>query len=468
MKRISRRSFLATGAAFAAAPAIGAPAPAEDVNVVIVGAGAAGIAAARRIAASGRSYVLLEASNRVGGRCDTDTTTFGLPYDRGAQWIRLPDSNPLAKLAPQVGLEIYLAPPGRRIRIGRRDARESELEEFIIALVKANREIRDAGLGKSDVSCAAALPKDLDGWRQTVDFVLGPYRTSKNLSAVSAQDFARSPEFVTDAFCRQGIGTLVTRLAGKIPVRLSTPVNKIEWGGRGAINVETARGTIRTRAVIVTASTNVLAAEAIKFDPELPTRPRNALTQLSLGSFERVALEMPGNPLGLERDELVYEKAESPRTGAIFANPAGRPLCIVDVAGTFGRDLAAKGKPALIDFAVEWLAGFYGAEIKNAIRRRDATEWQRDPFIRGAMSAASPGHHAARRVLMEPLRERIWFAGEAAHETLWGTVGGAWESGDRAAAAVLTSLTAAPAPAKARAQPKSRRRSRSRSRRRRQ
>lgn len=376
MKRISRRTFLASAAAFVATPAIGAPAPDENVDVVIVGAGAAGIAAARRIAASGRTFVVLEAAGRVGGRCDTNETTFGIPYDRGAQWIRLPDTNPIAKLAPPVGLEIYLAPPGRRVRIGRRNARESEMEEFLIALVQANRAIRDAGLAKSDLACAAALPKDLGAWRQTIDFVLGPYRTSKDLSAVSARDFARAPEFTTDAFCRQGLGTLMTRLAAKIPVRLSSPVSTIKWGGRGGVEVVTAGGTIRARAVIVTVSTNVLAAGGISFDPELPSRPREALAQLSLGTFERIALEMPGNPLGLERDELVYEKADSQRTAAIFANPAGRPLCIVDVAGSFGRTLAAKGKPALIDFAVEWLAGFYGAEIKNVIRRPYECRWR--------------------------------------------------------------------------------------------
>jgi monoamine oxidase len=465
MKCISRRTFLATAAGFAATPVLGAPAPAEDVDVVIVGAGAAGIAAARRVAASGRSFVVLEAAARVGGRCYTDAATFGVPYDRGAQWIRLPDTNPIAKLAPQVGLEIYLAPPGRRIRIGRRNARESEMEEFLIALVRANRAIRDAGEAKTDVACAAALPKDLGDWRQTIDFVLGPYRTSKDLSTVSVKDFARSPEFTTDAFCRQGLGTLMTRLAGKIPVRLSTPVSKITWGGRGGVEVETARGTIKARAVILTASTNVLAGGGITFDPELPARPREALGQLALGTFERIALEMPGNPLGLERDELVYEKCESRRTAAIFANPAGRPVCLVDVAGRFGRDLAAQGKPAMIDFATEWLAGFYGSEIKTTIRRSDATQWDRDPLVRGAMSVAAPGHHVARRVLMEPLRDRIWFAGEAAHETLWGTVGGAWESGERAAAAAVTSLTAQPAPSKAKSKPKSRSRSRSRSRR---
>ena len=119
---------------------------------------------------------------------------------------------------------------------------------------------------------------------------------------------------------------------------------------------------------------------------------------------------------------------------------SGTPLSIVDVAGTFGRDLAAKGEDAMFDFAQSWLTGLFGVEIGKAVRRKYATRWNEEPWVLGAFSAAAPGAQGARRVLMEPVGERIWFAGEAAHETLWGTVGGAWESGERAADAVAKSL----------------------------
>ena len=136
---ISRRCFLATATALAARPAVAAtppPAPAAT-DVIIVGAGAAGIAAARRIAAAGRRYVLVEASDHIGGRCVTDTKTFGVPFDRGAHWIYAPDLNPLTKLTPRRGIEVYPAPPSQKIRIGRRYAREGELEDFLAAEVRA-------------------------------------------------------------------------------------------------------------------------------------------------------------------------------------------------------------------------------------------------------------------------------------------------------------------------------------------
>jgi len=109
---------------------------------------------------------------------------------------------------------------------------------------------------------------------------------------------------------------------------------------------------------------------------------------------------------------------------------------MIDVGGSFGRDLAAKGEKDMVAFALDWLTNMFGADMKNLVQRRHATRWNEEPWVLGAFSAAAPGGQSARRVLMEPLN-RIYFAGEAVHETLWGTVGGAWESGERAADAVL-------------------------------
>jgi monoamine oxidase len=91
----------------------------------------------------------------------------------------------------------------------------------------------------------------------------------------------------------------------------------------------------------------------------------------------------------------------------------------------------------MVAFALDWLDNLYGSDLKRAAGRSHATNWNAEPWVLGAMSAAAPGGQFARRALMEPMNNRVWFAGEAVHERLWGTVGGAWESGDRAAQAVL-------------------------------
>jgi monoamine oxidase len=87
-------------------------------------------------------------------------------------------------------------------------------------------------------------------------------------------------------------------------------------------------------------------------------------------------------------------------------------------------------------FAVEWLSKMFGSDVAAAIKKTSATRWNAAPYVRGAMSAAEPGGQPSRKVLTEPIGS-LFLAGEATHETLWGTVDGAWESGERAANAAL-------------------------------
>ncbi|AMN38774.1 flavin monoamine oxidase family protein [Rhodoplanes sp. Z2-YC6860] len=453
MSQPSRRTFLAgAAAALAARPAFGQGA-AADIDVIIVGAGAAGIAAARRLSAAGRSFTMVEAAGRIGGRCFTDTRSFSVPFDRGAHWILSPDINPLTKLAPRTGLDIYQAPSGQRVRIGERNAREGELEDYLSAIVRSNRSIAEAARGRADMDCLRALPKDLGDWQPTVEFTLGPYATGRDLREISAQDFSRSVERDIAAFCRQGYGALLAKLAEGIPVEMDSPITAVDTSKGARVEATTSRGIVSGRYMICTASIGVLASERIKFDRGLPKRQLDALAALKLGSLDHIALDLPGNPLGLQRDDLVFEKASGPRTAALLANVSGTSLSVIEVGGKFGRDLMAQGDMAAVDFAVQWLSGLFGNNVKGAVQRTLATRWNNEPWVQGATSTASPGGQWARAALREPIRERVYFAGEATHDTLWGTVGGAWESGERAADQVLRRLSGLPEPPPPRAEP---------------
>lgn len=276
---ITRRDFLASSAAMAAlapfgARAIAAPLP-RDADIVVIGAGAAGIAAARRVVAGNRKVVVIEASGNIGGRCVTDTAAFDVPFDRGARWLYNADSSAVAKLARSVGMEMYPAPRGQRMRIGRRNARAGEAEDFLATLLRANRAIGDAVRGKADMAAASALPKDLREWTNTTDFLLGAYATGKDLQNLSALDLLMMAQRDGPSACRQGLGTLIGKLGEQLPVVLSTPVTRIAWSGRDA-QVETSAGTLTAKAVIVTASTNALLSGKIKFTPELPRRQQDA------------------------------------------------------------------------------------------------------------------------------------------------------------------------------------------------
>src|SRR5882724_3485505 len=440
---MTRRDFLSASAGLAMVPVFGgragaAPLP-READIVVIGAGAAGIAAARRIMAANRKVIVVEALSQIGGRCQTDISSFDVPFDRGARWMHNPETNPMIKLARAAGLEITTAPSGQRIRIGRRNARPGETEEFLAALVRANRAIDEASR-KSDVSCASVLPKDLGDWAGTAEFVLGANFSGKDLKDISVGDKVRAQDRNTAIACRQGLGTLVAKLGEQVPLSLSTPASRISWGSRD-VTVETPSGKIAARAAIITVSSNVLAAGNIKFTPDIPKRHLDAAAKLSLGSYDRIALQLPGNPLGLARDDIVVEQSGSTRTALLFANMGASSLCSVDVAGAFGRDLSAQGEPAMVAFAVEWLAKLFGSEAASAIKKSSATRWYAAPFALGAMSSAAPGAQPSRKILTEPIG-CMFLAGEATHETLWGTVDGAWESGERAAEAALRRIGA--------------------------
>lgn len=440
---LTRRHFLSAAAGLATAPAFGwpargAPLP-READIVVIGAGAAGIAAARRIAAAGRKAIVLEAANLPGGRCVTDSSTFGVPFDRGARWIHNPETNPMIRLGRAAGLEIMPAPSGQKIRIGRRNARAGETEEFLAALVKANRAIDEASR-KNDVSCASVMPKELGDWAGTAEFVLGASFAGKDLKDISVVDKVRAQDRNSAIACRQGLGTLIAKLAEQLPLALSTPASRIEWGSRDAV-VQTPAGRITARAAVITVSSNVLASGNIKFAPDLPKRTLDAAARLGLGSYDHIALQMQGNPLGLARDDILIEQSSSTRTALLYANMGGSSLCSIDVGGSFGRELSAQGEAAMVAFAIEWLTRMFGSDIAKAVIKSSVTRWNASPHVQGAMSVAPPGAQSTRKVLGEPVG-CMYFAGEATHETLWGTVDGAWDSGERAAEAALRRIGA--------------------------
>ena len=442
---LNRRNFIAGSAALASAPALGAVAASGETDVAIIGAGAAGIAAARKIAAAGRRFALIEASDHVGGRCVTDNRIFGVPFDRGAHWVHMPDINPVAKLAARTGLELYPAPPGQKLRIGKRNAREGEMEDYLATIVRANRAIQEAARGKADVPCMQALPKDLGDWRPAVEFVLGPFGCGKELDEISAMDFARALERDVDAYLppgfRRAAGEARERPAGAARCRRSRACMSL----RNSVEIETARGRIMARAAIVTVSTGVLAADKIKFAPELPKRQRDAIAKLSLGAYDHVALELKGNPLQLRRTTIWCSRSRAARAPRRCSRtcPARRSAWSKSPASS-AASFPGRARPRWWISRPAGSPTSIGADVKKAIGKTHATRWSREPFALGAFSAAAPGGQGGRKLLMEPVRERLFFAGEAVHETLWGTVGGAWESGERAADAALRLWASAP------------------------
>jgi len=445
--KLTRRSAIGVLAALSC-PALAGLRREADFDVLIIGAGAAGIAAGRRLRASNKKFAILEASDRMGGRCFTDTATFNLPYDRGACSIDLPAQSSLPKLAAQNGTELYPDPARQQFRVRSRNGLEKnleeihsklELEEFYADKVRCYAAIAQAAAGKDDISCAKALPADLGDWRRTMEFVLGPYRFGAELTELSAKEYAVSIDRSGAQLCRQGVGALIGKLAFGVPIKFFSPVTLVDWSER-PVALTIGEGVVTARAVIVTASTAVLASGRIRFRPTLPGAYASAFEKLKLGSYDHVALAFNGNPLGLDANEVVFERVYTTKTAALLANVHGTRLSLLTLAGRSGVELADKGENAMTDFALDWISGVFGSRAKKAVLRVHATSWTKDPWTLGAFSSAPPGAQEARKALSEPLNDVVRFAGEAVHQTLWGTVGGAWQNGERAADAVIARL----------------------------
>ncbi len=446
--KLTRRSAIAGLVSAMSCPALAGPRREPDLDVLIIGAGAAGIAAGRHLLAANRKFGILEATDRMGGRCFTDTATFNLPYDRGANSIHLPAQSPLVTLAAKHGSELYPDPAREQVRTRKRIGAEKsleeihsklELEEFYADSIRCYAAITQAAADKSEVSCADALPADLGYWQRTMEFVLGPYRFGAELKELSAKEYANSINRSPAWLCRQGVGALIGRLALGVPIRFFSPVTLVDWNER-SVTLAMGQDVVTARAAIITASTAVLTSGKIEFRPHLPARYVSALEKLKLGSYDHVALAFNDNPLGLGANEVVFEKAFSKKTAALFANVHGTRLSLLTLAGRSGAELADKGESAMADFALDWISGIFGTRAKQAVVRIKAASWNKEPWTLGAFSSAPPGAQEARKALAEPLNDVVWFAGEAVNQNLWGTVGGAWQDGERAANAVIAQL----------------------------
>jgi hypothetical protein len=147
--------------------------------------------------------------------------------------------------------------------------------------------------------------------------------------------------------------------------------------------------------------------------------------------------ELPGNPLRLADDQRAIFRSGDARNVGLVGRIGGSDLAYAEFSGRFGRELSDAGAPAMVAFVSDILVEHFGAEAKKYVGRSEAVRWSREPWVLGGTSAAAPGSGANRRLLAEPVNERIFFAGEALHESWWGTVAGAWVSGERAATAAL-------------------------------
>lgn len=406
-----------------------------DPDVIILGAGAAGLGAARRLAGAGVAVRVVEARNRVGGRAFTTHDPSGLPIELGCAWLHSADENELSGLALYYGLTVDKTVPPWRIQLDGIGFPADGQAAFRAALERLFDRIYKAGNAESDQPAARLL--DPGGrWNPLLD-AISTYMNGVEWDRVSVRDFSNYHDSGVNWRIAEGYSSLMAALAAGIDITLECPVRLIDHSG-SQVRIETPRGDLQARAVIVTVPTSVIAAGGLRFRPALPDKT-DAAAALPLGLADKVYLRVDGAE-EFPKDSHLYGSVDRVGTGTYHLRPFGRPFLEAYFGGQCARDLEAQGEAAFASFAIGELASLLGDGIRKRLHPVAVTAWERDPYARGSYSYALPGHADARATLATPVDGRVFFAGEACMANDFSTAHGAYRSGVAAANAVVAAL----------------------------
>lgn len=425
------------------------PATGKQATILIIGAGIAGLAAARMLADKGHSPTLLEARKRIGGRLHTSHSWPDMPVDLGASWIHGIDGNPLTALTQKAGMqgvetsydsaELYIDPALRAagVRSAGTDWAEGVVEP---ALAKA-------GALDQDISVRAAVDAFLPPAQRTPaqDAQLGFYLASSyeqeyggSAGLLSAWHVDEDGEFDgADRLFPGGYDRLAAYLAKGLDIRLGQAVTQIAWQHSDAAVTLANGAVLRADRVILTVPLGVLKADAIAFDPPLPPRWQGAVDRLGMGLLNKhfLRFDKPFWDPQADWHEFLHD---SPGDWGQWVSLAriGAP-CLLGFTGADAA-LAMEGldDAAIIDSAHQALRTMFGSSTP-APRAAQITRWSRDRFALGSYSFTATGSTSADRKALATPSGALMLAGEAAHPLYPGTVHGALLSGQQAALAVL-------------------------------
>lgn len=422
-------------------------------RIVVIGAGLAGLAAARELKRHGHEVLLLEARERLGGRIWTSRKWPDIPLDFGASWIHGVEGNPITALADEIKARRLVTSydrsvsynTGGKILSEAEEAQKQSIEKRVIStLRKAQQLHEDRSIRQALATLEQTLKNSPQATRNTG--FLNAY-----LSATIEQEYAGSASHLsaqwfdsTDAFAgddvlfEQGFGLITDFLAQGLEVKLGQVVTAIDWRQADA-KVVTQTGELIADQVVVTLPLGVLQNNAVQFTPALPKDKRNAIARLGMGVLNKCYLRFPRAFWPQDVDWLQYIP---PRHGewtewVSLQRVAQVPVLLGFNAADYGREIEALTDAQIVASAMQTLKTIFGADIPQPLDYQ-ITRWASDPFARGSYSYNAVGSTPAMRTaLAAPLEQRVFFAGEATNKAYFGTAHGAYLSGLRAAGEIL-------------------------------
>lgn len=410
----------------------------SEVDVAIIGAGAAGLGAARAFDNSGLSIVVLEARDRVGGRGHTIMAAPGIPFDVGCGWLHSADHNSFVEIARKLNFEIDSTRPPWREQSFDSIFPPKERADFNRALDAFYDRLDEAASTGRDCAASTYLEPG-NRWNPMID-ALSTYINGCELDQVSIIDTAAYEDTEINWRVREGYGALIAAYGAPCPFALNADVRLIDHSGK-RVRIETSRGTLSAARVIVTVPTNLLADEAVRFHPSLPGKV-DAARGLPLGLADKVMLSLD-QPEALPKDGNLRAAPMRTAMGSFHLRPFGEACIEGFFGGRFARQLEDAGDGALAAQAIDEIVGLLGSDFRRRLKPLAESRWAHDTFARGSYSHALPGHAGDRAVLAAPVDGRLFFAGEATSPEFFSTAHGARDSGERAAREVLASLAMA-------------------------
>lgn len=401
-------------------------------DVVIIGAGTAGIQAAKTLHSKGISFIVVEADGRIGGRVYTHNDIFGVPFDMHAHWMSYPPGNPLIDYAKDNGFDVYKDPRESRSFVGDREATKEEYKDLNKTYDTFYRKIKTSAkyVTGDDDNARTALGEEFfnSPWGYTVASNYGVWGMAQNSKDYSPVDWWNSVGGEDVWFCREGYGSVVAHYGKDIPVSLNTAVTEINWQGDG-VKVTTTAGTIKSKAVILTVSVGVLAKNHIKFTPELPVEKQQAIDGIDMGVMDYIGLHFTEDVFGFGADVYVDQQQHDEHGVGYMVNMNGNNLVYAYVGGDQAKALENQGMEVTISYGLDGMKSMLGNDIEKKFIKGFATATGKIPLYEGSYSTAKPGKQPMRAVLRQTLADKLFFSGEACHPTQWATANGGLNAG---------------------------------------
>jgi monoamine oxidase len=402
----------------------------HESDVVIVGAGAAGIGASRMLRSLNVPHVVLEAKDRVGGRAYSDTTSLGYLWDHGCHWFHSADINVLRDAAIRLGHRFREQPAAASLNTFLDGEWKSASLRFDYVWSELSRFV-EAGKQGLDVPVSTLLDSTHKLEPLVRHWVQLMYSADPEM--VSTRDAANYRDTSVNLPVEDGYGTLVSHLSEGLPVHLNTPVEGLSVTRYG-VDVETRSGTLTARAVVLAVPARMIETDRISIIPRLDDGHREAFENVPMGWYEKIAISFDRQVFDQRTGSYADMVNEGEHPLNFELHPFGRPIAVTHVAGSAALELERQGEKAMIDFALAALERAFGSGIRKRVARGTTSGWTADSFINGAYSCARPGKAENRRHFRHAVHDRIFLAGEHTHPWFFATAHGAYESGQSAAA----------------------------------